>query len=133
MNSVSLRIALLAFLALGLAAATASAEEAGKPMIVKIHADWCGTCTKLNPTMDELQTKLGSEAEIVVLDVTDKSAVEKSQARAEELGIVAFFAEYKSKTGTVGVLDASGKEIVVLKGETDADVYVTALAKAKEA
>ena len=28
-------------------------------MIVKIHADWCGTCTKLNATMAEHVTRLG--------------------------------------------------------------------------
>ena len=31
------------------------------------------------------------------------------------------------------MLDAEGNEVVVLKGETDADKYVAAVAKAKEA
>jgi thiol-disulfide isomerase/thioredoxin len=102
-------------------------------MIVKIHADWCGTCTKLDVTFEELQLKVGSDAEIVVLDVTDKDAVDASRARAEELGIVAFFDEYKGSTGTVGVLDAGGTTIVVMKGEMDAQKYVEALKKAPEA
>jgi thiol-disulfide isomerase/thioredoxin len=133
---LSTRSALLGLAALSaflLAAAAVQAGEAGKPMIVKIHADWCGTCTRLNSTFEDLQVKVGDDAVIVVLDVTDRSAVEKSRARAEELGIVAFFDQYKSKTGTVGVLDAEGNEIVVLKGETDADKYVAAVAKAREA
>ena len=136
MSLVPVRSALLGLAAVGallLANAPAQAEESGKPMIVKIHADWCGTCTKLDTTFEELQVKVGSDAELVVLDVTDKDAVEASRARAEELGIVAFFDEYKSRTGTVGVLDASGTTIVVMKGELDAEKYVEALKKAPEA
>jgi thiol-disulfide isomerase/thioredoxin len=136
MHPRSRRSAALPLAALGallLAAATAQAEPPGKPMIVKIHADWCGTCARLNSTFEELQARVGSDAEIVVLDVTDRAAFEQSRARAQELGIEAFFDQYKSRTGTVGVLDASGKTVVVLSGETDADKYVEALKKAREA
>jgi thiol:disulfide interchange protein len=133
LSNRSALLGLAAVFALLLVAGAAQAGEAGKPMVVKIHADWCGTCTRLNSTFEDLQVKVGDDAVLIVLDVTDRSAVEKSRARAEELGIVAFFDEYKSKTGTVGVLDAEGNEVVVLKGETDADKYVAAVAKAKEA
>ena len=123
---------------LSLAAATAvllvghsvQAEESGQPMVVAIHADWCGTCTRLEPTIDTVRSKVGGEAQVVVLDVTDRAAVERSRAKADELGISAFFDEYKSQTGTVGVLDASGKPIEVLKGETDPAKYLTALQEA---
>ena len=93
---------------------SAQAEESGQPLVVAIHADWCGTCTRLNATFD----------------ATDRAAVERSRAKAEELGISAFFDEYKSQTGTVGVLDASGRPIEVLKGETDPAKYLTALQEA---
>ena len=136
MSLVPKRSALLGLAAVGallLAGAAAQAGESGKPMIVKIHADWCGTCTKLDATFEELQVKVGSDTEIVVLDVTDRDAVDASRARAEELGIVAFFNEYKGRTGTVGVFDASGTTIVVMKGEMDPEKYVEALKKAREA
>ncbi len=126
-------LGLAALATLVLAGAPAQAGDAGKPKIVKIHADWCGTCTRLNTTFEALQEQLGSEADIVVLDVTDRDAVEASRAKAEELGIVAFFDEYKGRTGTVGVFDASGSTIVVMKGEMDAQKYVEALKKAPEA
>lgn len=131
-SAISRRLVVAAALAC-LAAPAVQAGDAGKPMIVKIHADWCGTCARLEPTFQELQTKVGSEAEIVVLDVTDRSAVEHSRARAEELGIVAFFDQYKARTGTVGVLDASGHTVAVLKGETDTSKYLEALKKARGA
>lgn len=114
-------------------ATAAAAEEGGQPMIVKIHADWCGTCTKLNTTFDELQTEVGEEAQLVILDVTDKDAVARSTAEADRLGIREFFDRYKGKTGTVGVIAADGEVVVVLKGEFDPAPYVTALEKAREA
>jgi thiol-disulfide isomerase/thioredoxin len=108
-----------------------AAADASKPFVVKIHADWCGTCTKLNPTIEALQTKVGDNVRIVVLDVTDRESVKRSTAEADRLGIRAFFDANKSKTGTVGVLDGATREpVVVLKGETDVAKYEAALAKA---
>ena len=103
----------------------------GKPMVVKIHADWCGTCTRLETTFEELEKQIGGEARIVVLDVTDKAAVARSAAEADRLGIRDFFDSYKSKTGTVGVIDAQGRTVSVMKGEMDASKYVAAVQKAK--
>ncbi len=103
----------------------------GKPMIVKIHADWCGTCTRLEATFDELEKQIGADARIVVLDVTDKAAVARSAAEADRLGIREFFVSYKSKTGSVGVIDACGNTVSVMRGELDASKYVAALSKAK--
>ena len=131
----SIRVARLALAAaaLLLVGTAAQAEsEAAKPVIVKIHADWCGTCTKLNPTMVQLQEQLGDEATVVTLDVTDRAAVEASAAEAERLGIRKFFDSYKGKTGTVGVIASNGKIVQVYKGELDVDKYVDALAVAKQ-
>jgi len=111
----------------------ASAEDPGKPMIVKIHADWCGTCTRLDDTFAVLEKQVGSEATIVVLDVTDKGAVAKSRAEAERLGIVAFFDQYKGRTGTAAVLAADGTPVKVMKGEMDSQKYVDALREAQDA
>jgi thiol-disulfide isomerase/thioredoxin len=126
-------LGLIVLLALVVGAAAAPAEESTTPMIVKIHADWCGTCAKLEPTIQELQKHVGGEARIVILDVTDKAAVARSIAEAERLGIGAFFDRYKGTTGTVGVLDADGNPIRVMKGELDLDPYLAALAEAKPA
>lgn len=129
----SLAAALVALLVLVVGSFDVRAEEADKPMIVKIHADWCGTCTKLNATMAELESRVGGEATIVVLDVSDRDAVARSSAEADRLGIRAFFDEYKGKTGTVGVLTASGEPVSVMKGELDTEKYVVALAQAQGA
>jgi thiol-disulfide isomerase/thioredoxin len=116
-----------------LAGASAQAgEAAAKPIIAKIHADWCGTCTQLNPTMVELEKRVGGEAIVVTLDVSDKDAVARSAAEADRLGIRKFFDSYKSKTGTVGIIDTSGKIVQIYKGELDVDKYVSALERAEK-
>ena len=132
-----LAVGLAALVAIGFAVGPALADHheksetaEAKPMIVKIHADWCGTCTRLETTFEQLEKEIGSEARIVVLDVTDKAAVARSAAEADKLGIRDFFDSYKSKTGTVGVFDASGKTVSVMKGEMDPSKYVAAVKKA---
>ena len=127
-----------AVLALLVAAASAeageisSAEDASAPFVVKIHADWCGTCTRMDPTFDELEAALGSGARIVVFDVTDKDAVARSRAEANRLGLGEFFEGHRSKTGTAAVLDGATREPVqVMKGETDVSVYTTAVVLAQ--
>jgi len=125
-------LAALLLAALPAQAGESAQELADKPIIAKIHADWCGTCTRLNPTMAELEKRVGSEATVVTLDVTDKEAVARSAAEAERLGISKFFDRYKGKTGTVGVIARDGKIVQIYKGELDVDKYVDALAVAEK-
>ncbi len=127
----TLTLVSLAALGLLLAGPPATADPAAKPMVVKIHADWCGTCQHLNATFEALEKELGGEARLVVLDVTDRESTARSRAEAETLGNVAFFDRYKGQTGTVGVLDASGTPVEVLTGEMRTEPYVSAVAKAK--
>lgn len=114
-------LAAISFGALGAQAGEAAVE--GKPYVVKIHADWCGTCTKLNPTFEALQQKYGDRANLVELDVTDKDTLASATAEAKRLGIQDFFDRYKGRTGTIGVLLADGETVRVLKGETDLTRY----------
>ena len=129
-------VAALAFpVAVALASAAAdevsAASDASKPFIVKIHADWCGACTALNGTFDELDANLATRARIVVLDVTDRDSFARSQEEAERLGLRQFFDAYKSRTGIVGVLHGATREPVkILVGETDSSEYEAALALA---
>jgi thiol-disulfide isomerase/thioredoxin len=123
---------LLAAMAQGESAVSA-ADDASKPFIVKIHADWCGTCTRMNPTFETLQQKYGSQTRIVVLDVTDKESLADAKAEADRLGIREFLDRNKSKTGTVGVLHGASREaVVVMKGETDVAAYEAAISAARK-
>ncbi len=115
--------------ALGLARGAMAAEAEG-PLVVKIHADWCGTCRAMTPSWDRAAETLGGDARFVVLDVTGAEQVEASRREAEALGIEAFFEGYKAKTGTVGILGADGKPAQTFKGEVDLDALRAALASA---
>ena len=110
----------------------AVSSETAQPLFVKVHADWCGTCTKLEPTWSALQEEFGGEATFVVLDVTDRAKLDRAQAEADQLGIEAFFAAYKAKTGTIGILDGkTGEPLAVMKGETNVARYREALERAR--
>jgi len=127
-RAIALAVALTAALLLLGTAASARAEAgADKPTVVKIHANWCGTCAKLEGTWAELKTTYGDTANFVVFDVTDKAALKESTAAAKRLGLTTIFDEYKSSTGTIAVLDADGKTLSVFKGVSDASKYDEAL------
>ncbi len=110
-------------------AASASSGSSTAPLVVKIHADWCGTCVQLIPVWEELQAGYGDSVRFVVLDVTDRRAAIEAGIEAERLGINEFFDEHKGRTGTIAILDpATGKAVEIFKGETDAEVYESPLA-----
>ena len=107
------------------------AEARTGPLVVKIHADWCGTCTKLESTWKQLQARYGESAEFVVLDVTDRDATLVAGVNADRLGIREFFDANKGKTGTIAILDPkTGEAYAVLKGELDPAAYEDPLAEA---
>lgn len=133
--AAALLAALALFVALGAAQADHhdEAASAGQPMLVKIHADWCGTCTRLNPTWEALQKRHGKEVDFVIFDVTDDATRAECERVAKERGLEALLETHGSRTGTIAVLGAGGGEpVAVIKGETDVDAYDAPLAKARE-
>lgn len=101
------------------------------PLVVKIHADWCGKCAMIQPTWARVEEVLGEDAQIVVLDVTNKETAEAASARAAELGLSDFFRAFRARTGTVAVFPAGATEpTAVLVAETDFEAYRAAIAEA---
>ncbi len=124
----------LALLILEISTATAkdAPETCGaKPYVVKIHADWCGSCKALESVWKRIETDLGDRSTAVTLDVSDRVAYAESQVAAARLGISEFFEEYRSRTGTIAVLDCNTREpVAILDGERDLEKYRKAIARA---
>jgi thiol-disulfide isomerase/thioredoxin len=106
----------------------------GKPYIVKIHADWCGTCKMTESTWTRIRAELSTQATVVQFDVSDRVALQESQVEAERLGIADFFQEFRSRTGTIAILDCKTRRpVAVLTGVRDFDKYHKAVTKAGRA
>jgi len=119
-------------LTLLIAPGAAAGEQSGNPQVVKIHADWCGTCTKLNPTWDALREEYGDSVDFVVLDVTDREAKSASEATAKQRGLEQIFKTYGGRTGTILIVAPGGDEpVAVLAGETDVAAYDEPIAEAR--
>lgn len=89
-------------------------ELQGKPVVVKITADWCSGCKAIAPTISALQKQYQNKATFVVFNVTDKATTQASEAQAKKLGLGSFFAAHKSQTATVAILDPSNGQVLKL-------------------
>jgi thiol-disulfide isomerase/thioredoxin len=131
-------VAALGFSA-GLSAGTGRASERNyacesKPLVVKIHADWCGSCRATQETWDKVIAELSDRATMVKFDVTDRASYEAAEAEAKRLGISDFLMEYKRRTGAIAILDCETQEpLVVLSGERDFTKYRDAIEQANPA
>ncbi len=123
---------MLAAALLLLGTATTAQAEAGleKPTLVKIHANWCGTCQRIEGTWEKLKADYGDNANFVVFDVTDKEALAKSKAEAERLGLTTVLDQFKSRTGTIAVVGPDGETVNVFKGVSDPARYEDAIGQA---
>jgi thiol-disulfide isomerase/thioredoxin len=77
----------------------------GKPVVVDIYATWCPACGNIAPTLSQLRQEYGDRIHFIKLDVSDRSHTSESELRANELGLASFFAENKSNTGIVTIID----------------------------
>jgi thiol-disulfide isomerase/thioredoxin len=125
----------LAFWSGVLASATFASEAPTRcedePYVVKIHADWCGSCRAIQPAWEDLESSVGEKATLITLDVTDRKAADRSRSVADALGLTEFFLDYGRQTGTVGVIRCDTLEpVAILRAESDLARYREAIDQA---
>lgn len=89
-------------------AGTVPVEGEGDPAlyVVKVHADWCGSCTALAPILEEVQAGVADQPVLFVqLDVTDEALTSQARLLAAALDVEALF-KANNKTGLVLLINA---------------------------
>lgn len=102
-KTVTFLIATIAFCVSSL-----SAGQSPKLVVVKNHADWCGSCKALAPHFTDLQNKFdGKEVLFVRLDFTNQTSSDQSDLLAGKLGLDESITAGR-KTGFISVVDENG-------------------------
>jgi len=80
-------------------------------MVVKFHADWCGSCRALGPVLTDLTNKLdGKPVLFINLDFTNNTTKHQSKLLASSLGIRSIV-DHNNATGFLLVIDSKTKEV----------------------
>ncbi len=111
-------------------------QGGAKPTVVLLHADWCGACKKLEPTIAELKQQYGERLDFVELDVTNEETTAQAAKTAQKLGIGDFFETNKKKSSLVAVVGKNGKVLFQThystnrEGSFERETYVRAFDEA---
>ncbi len=82
-------------------------------LVVKFHADWCGSCIAMGPTFEDVQTKFDNEnISFVKLDFTDSITTSQANKTGDSLGIQPILLENNRKTGFVLIIDNESKKVL---------------------
>jgi thiol-disulfide isomerase/thioredoxin len=99
---------------------TVSRTLADKPLVVRVHADWCGECQTTLPDFRAFTKAYGSRINVVDVDVTDGRTASLAEARAKRLGLGAYYESVKTAPLTVAFINPdSGKTYAALRGNVD--------------
>jgi thiol-disulfide isomerase/thioredoxin len=99
----------------------------GKPLVVRVHADWCGECQTSLPDFQRFLKAYGGKVNVVDVDVTDGKTSAVAAARARRLGLGAYYERTKAQPLTVAFIDPnSGTVHAALRGNVDLNDLVAA-------
>jgi thiol-disulfide isomerase/thioredoxin len=100
----------------------------GKPVVVRIHADWCPACEATQATIDDLKQAYARKINFVQFDLTNANTAATSQAGAQKLGLGKFYDASKAATSTVAVIDPKdGKIYATLYNDSCLEDYKRAV------
>jgi thiol-disulfide isomerase/thioredoxin len=100
----------------------------GKPVVARIHADWCPACKATQSTIDAIKARYGNNISFVEFDVTDGKRSAAAEADAKRLGLDAFFEAKKTATSTVAVFNPkTGAIVATFYADSNAADYERAI------
>ncbi|MDE8346758.1 MAG: thioredoxin domain-containing protein [Acidocella sp.] len=102
----------------------------GKPLVVRIHADWCSACKATHATIDDLKQAYAGKINFVQFNVTNAKTAAVAQAKANRLGLAKFYDAAKAQTSTVAVINPqSGKVDATFYNDSNLKDYEVAVDK----
>jgi thiol-disulfide isomerase/thioredoxin len=84
---------------------------ARKPIVVKLHAQWCPKCMVTKGVWADVEQEYAGRVHLVVMDFTNEASTEASRREAQRLGLDRFFEQFSGATGIVVVLSARTREV----------------------
>jgi thiol-disulfide isomerase/thioredoxin len=131
-GAVLIAVGAAAYVTNGAPAVTAISTEdvaaASRPIVVKLHAQWCVYCRVTKGVWSQIEETYRGRAHFLVLDFTNDTTTEASRAEAARLGLGAFFDEFAGVTGTIVVLDPRTKQVSAeINGSRDFSEYREAI------
>ena len=80
---------------------------------VRIHADWCGTCRKLDPMYSKLMKRSADLPVLfVTFDMTSKATARQAEYLAGLLNLEQVWSRHCRKAGTIVLVDPERKQVV---------------------
>ena len=108
-------------------AGTVQVDGEGSPAlyVVKVHADWCGSCKALVPVLEKVRESLADEPVLFLeLDVTDEARTAQARLLTAALGIENHL-KANNKTGLVLLINPGDNALLeTLTRKNSADEMV---------
>jgi thiol-disulfide isomerase/thioredoxin len=103
-------------------------ESSAKPIVIKLHAQWCYICRGTKGAWEEVVEAYRDRAHLLVFDFTNSETTAASEAEARRLKLDRVFEEYWGASGLVLVVDSATREAVSeVGGFVKADAYRSAI------
>jgi thiol-disulfide isomerase/thioredoxin len=85
--------------------------DSGRPVLVKLHAQWCPVCMATKGVWSQLEEAYRDRVNFVVLDFTDERTTALAAVEARRINLEGVFNEYAGATGLVLVVDGRTRAV----------------------